>query len=528
MPSPDAARALSPVLPGVADPVGGSRYLQRFERELLRLAPRPVSRREFDRAVGRARVLLLGEFHPLPSACVTACEAIESAVSRGRRVACGVEMVHAREQAALDAWSRGAIGEAELRRRLRYREEWGYPWSGPRRLLRRAREFGVPVFGLDIPPRGSVADLAWRDEVAARRIAEHLRALPAKALVIAIYGEAHLASAHLPAALARARPELQRPGAVVRVFHDTGLVDTGGVGRAGDLFVIERAGVRRRAPALARVYRRWAAEAAPAGEIDYALVAHELLATLAGGIGIDPRRHEVGPAEWLADRFPEVYGPEDAARARRRLGEEGIGRERAERMWRVAVAAGARAVPRAGVLLVGRPDLRGITVACGFYLAAAMRGEVRTAPGERRHWSGRVAAEALGYALAALADRGLPRPSLAGIDRWLRGAPPRVRETWSEVRPLLRALTFRAWPVEPRPAAATPVGARLAGAWLGGLLATAIERGRVTRSRMRRWLARPLRTERDGRELLVEAARFTCRGHRAVALAEANRRTGRR
>ncbi|MBP1612318.1 MAG: hypothetical protein H6Q01_981 [Acidobacteria bacterium] len=280
-------------------------------------------------------------------------------------------MVHARDQAALDRYLAGRIHEAELRRLIRHEVEWGYPWAASARLLRRARAHGVPVLGLDLPPRGGVESLARRDRAAAERIAALADTLGPGGTAVVVFGEAHLAAPHLPRALARHGIE---GDALARVFHD---LDEAGVGpgwrRAGNAtFVRRRAAPGSRAPAFARVVQRWAREEPAAPDLDVPLFVHGLIDALAQGVGIDPRGTRAGRARWLADLFPVVFGP----RERGRFVDWLTGTRALATPVRAALdaaeARGATFVPEANAIFLARPSLMAALAQGALFLAGAL------------------------------------------------------------------------------------------------------------------------------------------------------------
>jgi hypothetical protein len=368
----DAARQLRDAL-GIDDPAARSGYVRRYQHE-FELARWSTS--SFDALIEAAtacEVVLLGEYHPLPGACETARALVER-LGGAVPLAVGLEMVHARDQQALDALAAGAIGRREFASRIRYEEEWGYPLGAALDLVRAAAARGVPVVGLDIPPRGRVEDLRLRDEVAAARIAAGSTTLSGeKPLWIVVYGEAHLASEHLPAEISSA---LGREAAIVRVLHDLEPgppAGRGWFGAAQRTFTCQRAGPGARVPALARVYRRWAAqELAPDG-LDLGLLAHELIDDFALQLGIDPRRRRVGPALWLADLYPPLFGPGESARAGRRLREAGIRGRRRSELQRTADRRGVLFVESPRMLLAPSPSMPALAREGARFLCRAMR-----------------------------------------------------------------------------------------------------------------------------------------------------------
>ncbi len=441
------------------DPVARTPYVRRFEREHRAAKWRPIESRRAIAEIASADVVLLGEYHPLPSAARTAMELLASWRAVGARCALGLEMVYARDQRVLDDYLAGRIGEEELRRRIRYREEWGYPWSGPGPLLRLARRWRAPVVGLDIPPRGGAAELGWRDRVAAARLARLLDERRDGLRVAVLYGEAHLGAGALPARLAERAPGLR----VARVFHDLAL--EGAVRerrpfwrRAGRLtFARQAAPPGARGRALSQTWRRWAADIPAPGEVDLGHLVHGLIEAQAELLGIDPRRRLVAPALWLADRLPEVFDLAEEfllARILRRCGRSSA--EREELLARTR-SAGVAFDSRANIVVLSTPAFDAAALGAAHWLASALRPPA-LAPA--------AALEAtLASALALTVD-----PAME-LEARLPGLSPEAAERGRDI-------------------------------------ARAVSTGRLSPARLRRLLEAPLATEADVRRVASALARL--------------------
>lgn len=398
------ADPVSGAVPESIDPVGRSAYVRRFAREIGASPWRPADARRAERALADARLVLLGEYHALGSAAETARQLVEGWCAARRECALGLEMIHARDQHALDDYLAGRIEAAELRALIRYHEEWGYPWSAAGRLLDVARRRRVPVFGLDVPPRGGARDLALRDRVAAERIAALLDG--GRRRVAVVFGEAHLAADHLPAAIAA---RLTRVPRTLRVFHDVEIA-RGGAHRGwlrapGGLLARQRLPQGSRARALAATWRRWAADVPEHDEIDLPHLVHALIEAQADALGVDLRRTRVGPAARLADRLPAVFGPREVGRARRLLLRRGLSHGEARHRLDEAAHAGALYEPRANAILLRDPGLGPVALVAATWLGSALA----RADGPR---ASRRAAATL--ALALIVDPGLPPVDLDG------------------------------------------------------------------------------------------------------------------
>jgi uncharacterized iron-regulated protein len=191
------------------DPHGRLKYVRDFS-EAFRDYRRALSDTEFKQQYATADVLLVGDYHALAASQDFAASLIGQLTigqcAQGERpLVLALEMVFSRDQYVLDEWLRGEISEEELRAGIRYDDEWGYDWEPFARLLRQAKKFSCPVYGIDLKPRGNMRKISARDRHAAAQIAQIRRAHP-EARVLTLFGEAHLAPNHLPHWLRLLRP----------------------------------------------------------------------------------------------------------------------------------------------------------------------------------------------------------------------------------------------------------------------------------------------------------------------------------
>src|ERR1051325_691650 len=110
------------------DTHGRRKYLREFA-EAFRSYEAVLSPSQLEAALYSASVLLVGDYHALPSSQQFAASLIEQLSSRGQTPVLGLEMILARDQHILDEWARGEIDESELRERIRFDFEWGYDWT---------------------------------------------------------------------------------------------------------------------------------------------------------------------------------------------------------------------------------------------------------------------------------------------------------------------------------------------------------------------------------------------------------------
>jgi Haem-binding uptake, Tiki superfamily, ChaN len=186
------------------DPRGRLKYIRDFS-EAFRDYRRTLTDTELKQQYSTADVFLLGDYHALAASQEFAASLLSQLTQGARPVVLALEMAYSRDQYVLDEWLRGEISEDELRAAIRYDDEWGYDWEPFAHLLRQARKFGCPVYGIDLKPRGNMRKIAARDRHAAAQIAQIRRAHPG-ARVLTLFGEAHLAPNHLPQWLRVLRP----------------------------------------------------------------------------------------------------------------------------------------------------------------------------------------------------------------------------------------------------------------------------------------------------------------------------------
>jgi hypothetical protein len=188
---------------------GRRKYLQDFT-QAYRSYESVLDRQELDSLVQSSDTLLIGDYHALPASQRFAAALLEERAQPGDRpVVLGVETIFSRDQHILDEWWRREIDETELRQRIRFDLDWGYDWRPFYELLLTAREHAEGVYGLDCMPREDLRKIGARDRHAVHKIAE-LRLRHPNAVILALFGESHLAPEHLPRLL-RTQLPTERP-----------------------------------------------------------------------------------------------------------------------------------------------------------------------------------------------------------------------------------------------------------------------------------------------------------------------------
>ncbi len=179
------------------DSSGRRKYLRDFS-DAFRSYESVIDSQQLTTMVRAADVILIGDYHALPSAQRFAATLLEQRAQPGDRpVVLGVETIFSRHQHILEEWWRREIDEDEFRQRIRFDLDWNYEWPPFYELLVTAREHADAVYGLDCEPREDLRKIGARDRHAGDKIAEIHQRHP-HAVILVLFGESHLAPQHLP------------------------------------------------------------------------------------------------------------------------------------------------------------------------------------------------------------------------------------------------------------------------------------------------------------------------------------------
>jgi hypothetical protein len=287
-------------------------------------------------AVRAADIVLVGDYHALPTAQRFAASLIEQRALVGDRpVVLGVETIFARDQHILDEWWRREIDENELRQRIRFDLDWGYDWTPFHDLLVAARDHGEGLYGLDCMPREDLRKIGARDRHAAAKIAE-IRERHPNAAIFVLFGESHLAPRHLPRALSEHLPGakiltvLQNVDALY--WHAAGerADKVEGVRVSDNVICVFNATPLEKYESYRLFLDQWSrCEEVP----DFAPTIYNLIDSLARFLEINRYSpHNGTQPRFLVDMLPEVYGESSGAILRRLLSRKEIGDPELESM----------------------------------------------------------------------------------------------------------------------------------------------------------------------------------------------------
>jgi hypothetical protein len=353
------------------------KYLRDFNHA-FRMYDSLLDSGQVQNAVRAADLVLIGDYHALPSAQRYAASLLEQRALVGDRpVVLGVETVFARDQHILDEWWRREIDEDELRQRIRFDFDWGYDWTPFHELLVTARDHAEALYGLDCMPREDLRKIGARDRHAAAKIVE-IRQRHPHAAIFVLFGESHLAPGHLPRALQK-----QMPGEkILTVLQNVDALYWRAAGERADK--VEAVRVKDdvvcvfNATPLEKYesYRLFLDQWSRSDEgPDFAPTIYNLIDSLVSFLEINRYSpHNSTQPRFLVDLLPEVYGGHRDAMLRRLLSRRGMSEQNAEVLLRRVEERGSVYLPQVNALYVREFQMTHAAEDAARFLHHACRG----------------------------------------------------------------------------------------------------------------------------------------------------------
>jgi hypothetical protein len=143
-----------------------------------------------------ADLVFLADFHALQQSQKTHLRILRRISASGRKNILVVECIEAKYQKHIRQFLQGDLSEDEFLRRVHWKESWGFPWENYRPIFQWARDKKVPIYGVNVKEK-KLTEIARRDRFASEKI-RGIQARHPGARVFVIYGDLHMASAHLP------------------------------------------------------------------------------------------------------------------------------------------------------------------------------------------------------------------------------------------------------------------------------------------------------------------------------------------
>jgi hypothetical protein len=408
------------------DSSGRRKYLRDFS-QAFRSYDSVIDSHELAETIKAADIVLIGDYHALPTAQRFAASLLEQRAHYGDRpIVLGVETIFARHQHVLEEWWRREIDENEFRERIRFDADWGYEWSPFYELLVTAREHGDAIYGLDCMPREDLRKIGARDRHAVDKIAE-IRERHPRAAIFVLFGESHFAPAHLPRRLRarlpnervltvlqnadelywRATSERQDRVEAVRVNHDVVCVFN-----STPLEKYES-------------YRLYLSRCqGEAGQPDLVPTIYNLIDSLLSFLDINRyASHNHTQPRFLIDLLPEVYSGSSDGRLRQLLTRAGYEPKQIENMLQHVEARGCIYLPSINAFYVREFKMLHAAEEAARFLHHACRGLPLRRNGHAAPVAGpsdRFYARAVEHSLAYLGSRVLypARPAERVFDVW--------------------------------------------------------------------------------------------------------------
>lgn len=338
------------------DPNGRRKYLKDFSNA-FRNYKSVLDEQQLINAVAHADTVLIGDYHALPAAQRFAASLLEQRVQPGDRpVVLGVETIFARDQHILDEWWRREISEEEFRERIRFDLDWGYDWVPFYELMLTAREQAEAVYGLDCMPREDLRKIGARDRHAAHKIAE-IRQKHPNAVIVVLFGESHLAPAHMPGQLRMQLPNervltiLQNVDALYWRAAGEQREQVRAVGVADDVVCVFNSTPLEKYENYRLHLSRWCREAGEGPDLCPTI--YNLIDSLTQFLEINRySAHNTTQPKFLMDMLPEVYGPSSGEFFRRLLTRGAFGDAQIAAIARHIEERGSVYLPRANVMYV--------------------------------------------------------------------------------------------------------------------------------------------------------------------------------
>ena len=337
------------------DSHGRRKYLREFNQAFRRYDC-VLDSDQLRNTLHSADVVLIGDYHALPTAQRCAASLIEQrALAGDRPVILGVETIFARDQHILDEWWRREIDEAELRQRIRFDLDWGYDWTPFHELLVTARDHAEALYGLDCMPRDDLRKIGARDRHAAIKLAEIRRAHP-NAVIFVLFGESHLAPGHLPRELHEQMPEAKLVTVLQNIdalyWHAAGerADKIEAVRVSDDVVCVFNATPLEKYESYRLFLDQWSrCDDGP----DFAPTIYNLIDSLAAFLEINRYSpHNGTQPKFLVDMLPEVYGGSSDAMLRRLLSRKGVSESVCESMLASVEERGSAYLPQVNAFCV--------------------------------------------------------------------------------------------------------------------------------------------------------------------------------
>ncbi len=196
----------------VAILLGGQNEVYAYEKEYSRAFKkkgRAINKQKLIDTLCRADFVFMSDFHALAQSQKTHLRILRS-LPKTTNLVLAVECFESRSQKWIDLWLANKISTKDLLLKSQWHSHWGFPWSHYEPIFLWAKKNKIPVYGINkFYKKRSAESLKKRDQWAARQVKQIVQQHPAYKFFI-IFGDWHLAPAHLPFELRQQMPKLKK------------------------------------------------------------------------------------------------------------------------------------------------------------------------------------------------------------------------------------------------------------------------------------------------------------------------------
>lgn len=147
---------------------------------------------ELLKKIQNSQLIYLGDFHTFDQSTKNLIRILKTMRGKDNRFTIGLELVQSEDQIYLESYMGGFITEKEFLESVDYSESWRFPWTHYREVFQFAKEFNIPIVGLN-----SKGTLPERDHHAAEIISSEIGNNPDHKFLV-LFGELHILPQHLP------------------------------------------------------------------------------------------------------------------------------------------------------------------------------------------------------------------------------------------------------------------------------------------------------------------------------------------
>lgn len=174
------------------------KYSEAFEKE-ARAKFFASSKDELLEAIQRAQIVFAADFHAFSQAQRTHLKILRS-LPPDFSLTLALEAIPVEANNLVASYLAGKTSESSFLKKVQWKKRWGFPWEHYRPLFQIAKQRQFKIIGLNkrmLNSEERSQDLQMRDQFAARILAREIKQNPG-ILIYAVFGELHVAQAHLP------------------------------------------------------------------------------------------------------------------------------------------------------------------------------------------------------------------------------------------------------------------------------------------------------------------------------------------